>query len=137
MDPVLLKNCSIYFMLRILKEEKAFVDPDTLESYPIIDEHLRMVSKKCLIGDSMYQSYFANNDANRARFIQNPIIQRAIKKYHDNYIVTAGPMPPPPEWEDISPNATPNFMKNLNKSRKNRHNRKSRRNRKTRSSRKN
>ena len=130
MDPVLLKNCSVYFMLRILKEENAFVDPDTLKGYPIIDEHIRILTSICPVGEEVYQSHFANNNAIKSRFIQNPIIQTAIKRYHARYIAAMGPMPPPPKWEDLSPNATPNFMKNLNKSRKSRRNRKGRKSRK-------
>jgi hypothetical protein len=130
MDPVLLKNCSVYIMLRILKEENAFVDPDTLKGYPIIDEHIRILTSICPLGEEIYQSHFANNDAIKARFIKNPITQAAIKRYHARYIAAMGPMPPPPKWEDLSPNATPNFMKNLNKSRKSRRNRKGRKSRK-------
>ena len=103
MDPD--KKCSVYFMLRILKDEGVFNDPDTLQPYPIMEEHINTYKDRCPLGEARYTTEYKDSPENKAKFIGDPAVQRAIKKYFDMFIAApAGPMPPPPTWEDLSPN---------------------------------
>ena len=103
MDPD--KKCSVYFMLRILKDEGIFNDPDTLQPYPIMEEHINTYKDRCPLGEARYTIEYVNNPNNKIKFLADENVQRAIKKYFDMFIAApAGPMPPPPTWEDLSPN---------------------------------
>lgn len=103
MDPD--KKCSVYFMLRILKDEGVFNDPDTLQPYPIMEEHINTYKDRCPLGEARYTIEYVNNPNNKIKFLADENVQRAIKKYFDMFIAApAGPMPPPPTWEDLSPN---------------------------------
>ena len=103
MDPD--KKCSVYFMLRILKDEGFFNDPDTLQPYPIMEEHINTYKDRCPLGEARYTIEYVNNPNNKIKFLADENVQRAIKKYFDMFIAApAGPMPPPPTWEDLSPN---------------------------------
>jgi hypothetical protein len=140
MDPASFNKCAIYFLLRIFKDERAFIDPDTLKVYPIIDSHIEHIAKRCPEGEEVYQSKIKNDAALKTKFLTADSTQKAIRKYYLTYITPVGPMPSPPEWQNLTPNATPNFMKNMNKNtntNKSRKGRKNRRNRKSRKSRKN
>ena len=109
MDPD--KKCSVYFMLRILKDEGIFNDPDTLQPYPIMEEHINTYKDRCPLGEARYTIEYVNNPNNKIKFLADENVQRAIKKYFDMFIAApAGPMPPPPTWEDLSPNGDPSIF---------------------------
>ena len=103
-----LKKCSVYFMLRILKEEGIFNDLNTLKPYPIMEQHIDGYKDQCHLAEARYNHHFLDNPENKMKFIGNPRVQIAIKRYYDMYIaVPAGPKPQPPAWEDLSPNSDP------------------------------
>ena len=109
MDPD--KKCSVYFMLRILKDEGVFNDPETLKPYPIMEQHINVYKDQCPFGEARYTTEYKDSPKNKAEFIGDPAVQRAIKKYFDMFIAApAGPMPPPPTWEDLSPNGDPSIF---------------------------
>ena len=123
----------MYALLKILKDEHELDDPDTMKAYPIMDQHIQSYKQICPDAE-FYYNRLKNDETRKMRFLKNPMIQKTIHEYHKKYIAATGPMPPLPEWKDLTPINSPNFLKNLNKSRKNR---KSRRNRKSRHNRKN
>ena len=130
------KKCSVYFMLRILKDEGSFNDPDTLKPYPIMEEHIDTYKNKCPLGEARYTIEYVNNPNNKIKFLADENVQRAIKKYFDMFIAApAGPMPPPPTWEDLSPNEA--GAASGGRRRKTRRGRKGRKGRKSRKGRKN
>lgn len=134
MDPD--KKCSVYFMLRILKDEGIFNDPDTLQPYPIMEEHINTYKDRCPLGEARYTIEYVNNPNNKIKFLADENVQRAIKKYFDMFIAApAGPMPPPPTWEDLSPNEA--GAASGGRRRKTRRGRKGRKGRKSRKGRKN
>lgn len=134
MDPD--KKCSVYFMLRILKDEGFFNDPDTLQPYPIMEEHINTYKDRCPLGEARYTIEYVNNPNNKIKFLADENVQRAIKKYFDMFIAApAGPMPPPPTWEDLSPNEA--GAASGGRRRKTRRGRKGRKGRKSRKGRKN
>lgn len=141
MDPD--KKCSVYFMLRILKDEGVFNDPDTLQPYPIMERHINTYKDICHLAEARYTIEYKDNPENKAKFIANPRVQIAIKKYFDMYIAApAIPMPPPPTWEDLSPNGPPPAFEEAGaasggRRRKTRRGRKGRKARKSRKGRKN
>ena len=106
MDPD--KKCSVYFMLRILKDEGFFNDPDTLQPYPIMEEHINTYKDRCPLGEARYTIEYVNNPNNKIKFLADENVQRAIKKYFDTFIAApAGPKPLLPDWEYLSPNGPP------------------------------
>ena len=134
MDPD--KKCSVYFMLRILKDEGIFNDPDTLQPYPIMEEHINTYKDRCPLGEARYTIEYVNNPNNKIKFLADENVQRAIKKYFDMFIAApAVPMPPPPTWEDLSPNEA--GAASGGRRRKTRRGRKGRKGRKSRKGRKN
>jgi hypothetical protein len=106
MDQV--KKCSVYFMLRILKEEGVFNDLDTLKPYPFMEEHIDGYKDQCHLAEARYNYHFLDNPENKMKFIGDPRVQIAIKKYFDTFIAApAGPKPLLPDWEYLSPNSDP------------------------------
>jgi len=137
MDNNIVWNCSMYSLLKILKDEGTFNDPDTMKPYPIMEEHIRLYNHMCPNGEHFYNR-LKHDDAKRARFFKNKAIQDTIHEYHKRFIAVTGPMPPPPAWTSASSNHLMNIFNNTktHKNRKNRNNRKNN-NRKNRTSRKN
>ena len=126
--------CVMYTVLKIIEQERAFIDPDTLEEYHIIKEHLKYYASKCNGIEANYELVFRNNIEKRADYIKKELIQNFINNYYHTYINVTGKLPPPPEYiygtpDDLS--ALNKLMKNGNaRSRKlRRKNRKTRRQR--------
>lgn len=132
MDKKLVWDCSMYALLKTIKDEHTFNDPDTMKPYPIMEEHIKLYSQKCPDAEFFYNR-LKHDEERKMRFFKNKAIQDAIHEYHKRYIAATGPMPPPPVWTDLSNANPPNIFNNMNS----RKNRKSRRNRKNRKSRKN
>jgi len=118
----------MYALLKSLKDEHTFNDPDTMKPYPIMEEHIQLYKQVCPNAE-IYYNRLKHDETRRLRFFRNPAIQDAIHEYHKRYIAATGPMPPPPVWSDLSSANPPNVFGNT-KSRKSRKNRKTRRNRK-------
>ena len=134
MDPD--KKCSVYFMLRILKEEGVLNDPDTLKPYPIMEEHINRYKDKCPLAEWKYNLQFVDNSNNKIKFLEDVNVQRAIKMYYERFILgPAGPMPQLPDWEYLSPNGPPPIFEEAGAASGGRR-RKTRRGRKARKSRK-
>lgn len=141
MDGKLVWDCSMYALLKTIKDEHTFNDPDTMKPYPIMEEHIRLYKQVCPNADFFYNR-LKHDEARKARFFKNKAIQDAIHEYHKRYIAVTGPMPPPPVWTDLSSEHLLNIFNNTknsknHKSRNNRNNRKNHKNHKNRKSRKN
>ena len=108
-----LKPCIIYSVLRIMADEKVFVDYDTLETLPIITKHLMESSQAC--PDVMYKHEFhfsgPDKEAKKVAFMTKPIFKDKpltpfdiMQKYIDTFLRDKpGPMPSLPEWEALIP----------------------------------
>jgi hypothetical protein len=106
--PKVSDECLVYTMVRILAEEKVFVNFDTLEPLPIITEHLRILENTCgPLANYDYGIRFTGPqaEANKVKFMSHPRMKVALQNYIDRYLKDrpAGNMPPPPAWIDISP----------------------------------
>ena len=119
-------------MVRILQEEKVFINLDTMEPLPIITEHLRILADSCgPLANNDYEKRFTgpNAEANKVKFMSHPRMKVALQNYIDGYLKDrpAGPMPPPPEWIDLSPGSNSvlnKLFQERSRSRKQRKNRK-------------
>jgi len=108
-----LKPCIIYSVLRIMADEKVFVDYDTLETLPIITKHLMESSQNCPDVIYKHESFFSGPDAEakKVAFMQKPLFKDKtvtpfdiMQKYIDTYLRDKpGPMPSLPKWEDSIP----------------------------------
>jgi hypothetical protein len=108
-----LKPCIIYSILRIMADEKVFVDYDTLETLPIITKHLMESSQAC--PDVMYKHEFhfsgPDAEAKKVAFMQKPLFKDKtirpfdiMQTYIDTYLRDKpGPKPSLPEWEALIP----------------------------------
>lgn len=108
-----LKPCIIYSVLRIMADEKVFVDYDTLETLPIITKHLMESSQNCPDVIYKHESFFSGPDAEakKVAFMQKPLFKDKtvtpfdiMQKYIDTYLRDKpGPKPSLPEWEALIP----------------------------------
>jgi hypothetical protein len=118
-------------MVRILEEEKIFINLDTLKPLPIITEHLQILGNTCgPLADYDYKKRFSGPqaEANKVKFMSHPRMKVALQNYIDRYLKDRpiGPMPPPPAWIDLSPgsNSVLNDLLKRSRSRKSRKQRK-------------
>jgi len=108
-----LKPCIIYSVLRIMADEKVFVDYDTLETLPIITKHLMESSQNCPDVVYKHEFHFSGPDAEakKVAFMTKPIFKDKpltpfdiMQKYIDTYLRDKpGPKPSLPEWEALIP----------------------------------
>ena len=108
-----LRPCIMYSILRIMADEKVFVDYDTLETLPIITKHLLESFQAC--PDVMYKHeyYFSgpNAEAKKVAFLKQPLFKDKpitpfdiMQNYIDTYLRDKpGPMPSLPKWEELIP----------------------------------
>ena len=122
--------CVMYTVLKIIEQEKAFIDPDTLEVLPIIKQHINYYASQCPGIEANYELLFRNNVHKRADFIQKEVVQNIIKKYHEKYIATTGAPPPIPEYIPATVEELSSLNKLLNKPRSRKLRRKNRKTRK-------
>jgi len=130
--PPVSDECLVYTMVRILEEEKIFVNPDTLKPLPIITEHLQILGNTCgPLADYDYKKRFSGPqaEANKVKFMSHPRMKVALQNYIDTYLRDRpiGPMPPPPAWIDLSPGSNSvlnELLSQRSRSRKQRKNRK-------------
>lgn len=106
--PVVSDECLVYTMVRILAEEKIFIDLDTMEPLPVIKEHLNILSNTCgPLANYDYELRFSGPqaEAKKLKFMSHPRMKLALQNYVDRYLKDrpAGPMLPPPAWIDLSP----------------------------------
>ena len=124
--------CVMYTVLKIIEQERAFIDPDTLEVLPIIKEHIKYYASKCPGIEANYELLFRNNIHKRADFIQKEVVQNIIHKYHSKYIATTGTPPPIPEYIPATVEELSSLNKLLNKPRSRKLRRKNRKTRRQR-----
>jgi len=108
-----LRPCIIYSVLRFMADEKVYVDYDTLETLPIITQHLMESSQAC--PDIMYKHefYFSgpNKEAKKDAFMKQPLFKDKTitpfdikQKYIDKFLTDKpSPFPSPPKWEELVP----------------------------------
>jgi hypothetical protein len=100
------KSCIFYSMIRILADEKIFVDYDTLETLPIMTQHLIETSQRCPGVIMKHELHFSGPDAEakKVAFMSKPLIKDIMQKYIDTYLRDKpSPMPALPEWEELIP----------------------------------
>ena len=100
------KSCIFYSMIRILADEKIFVDYDTLETLPIMTQHLIDTSQRCPEVIMKHELHFSGPDseAKKVAFMSKPLIKDIMQKYIDTYLRDKpGPMPSLPKWEELIP----------------------------------
>ena len=98
--------CIIYTMLSILADEKVFVDYDTLETLPIITQHLMESSKACPDIIYKHEFHFSGPDAEakKVAYMSKPIIKNLMQNYIDTFLRDKpSPMPSLPKWEESIP----------------------------------
>ena len=108
-----LRPCIMYSVLRIMADEKVFVDYDTLETLPIITKHLMESSQAC--PDVMYKHEFhfsgPDAEAKKVAFMKQPLFKDEtltpfdiMQNYIDKFLRDKpSPMPSLPEWEELVP----------------------------------
>ena len=150
MNPSDYPNCTVYYVLRIIQDNKFFNDPDTRKPLPIMIHHLKHYKNICPNAEEYYQRHFANNEVNQNKLLRVEDVKKTIKDYYEKFISPKSRMPKLPNWgtnpklnmdlPTINLNNS-NLKLNLpnlnlkfpnNKSRKNRKTRKNRKARKTR-----
>jgi hypothetical protein len=124
-------------MIRILADEKIFVDYDTLETLPIMTQHLIDTSQRCPEVIMKHELHFSGPDAEakKVAFMSKPLIKDIMQKYIDTYLRDKpGPMPSLPKWEELLPEnpMSPSALDALYNSEKKERSRKSRKQRKQR-----
>ena len=100
------KACILYSLIRILADEKVFVDYDTLQPLPIITQHLMETSNACPDVVMKHELHFSGPDseAKKVAFMSKPMIRNAMQNYIDMFLRDKpGPMPSLPKWEDSIP----------------------------------
>ncbi len=93
-------------MLRILADEKVFVDYDTLETLPIITEHLYSSARACpgIIEKHELHFFGPNAEARKVAFMSTPLIKSVLERYINLYLRDKpSSMPSPPKWEALIP----------------------------------
>jgi hypothetical protein len=108
-----IKACILYSVLRIMADEKVLVNPDTLETLPIITKHLMESSQAC--PDVMYKHEFhfsgPDAEAKKVAFMKQPIFKDKtltpfdiMEKYIDKFLRDPpSPFPSLPKWEALVP----------------------------------
>ena len=128
-------SCLLYSLIRFIADEKKYINYNTLEPLPIITEHLIALSKIC--PDIMYRHEFffvgEEGAARKATFLAHPRVVLAKKNYIAKFLtVKPGPMPPLPEWVDLSPGTNSELNVLVQERSRSRKSRKQRKQRKTR-----
>ena len=108
-----LRPCIMYSVLRIMADEKVFVDYDTLETLPIITKHLMESSQACPDVIYKHESFFSGPDkeAKKVAFMTKPIFKDKpltpfdiMQKYIDTFLrYKPSNMPSPPKWDPLVP----------------------------------
>jgi hypothetical protein len=107
-----MKNCVLYSIVRILDDEKVFVNYNTLKSLPVLENHLNKYANLCPDAVWKHEQYFSGPDAEAKKmtFMSKPVIKKAMENYIEKFLtVQVGPMPTPPAWEDLTPDNPPNL----------------------------
>jgi len=100
-------ECLVYTMLRIIAEEKIYINFETLKPFPVITEHLRILADSCgPLANYDYEKRFTGpkGEANKLKFMSHPRMTVALQNYTDRFLkVRPSIMPQPPAWVDLSP----------------------------------
>jgi hypothetical protein len=121
-----MKACVFYQVLRIIQDEKIFIDPETLDTVQILKDHIAHYLTICPDAENMYQRNFSEPDAEakKTTFVNKPLIREVFTQYIQKYLKARPGTPPPlPPLGDILPESDPR-LNNLFSPRKTRKQRK-------------